>query len=105
MNGKRIDLQMLLGRMVKDTNGEKVGRIEEFRAEEQNGETVITHYLVGRRGLRERLSISGLALTFIRPFGAQHVAATHKIPWEKLDLSDPKHPKLRGRKDEVQEIG
>ena len=104
MAGKRIHLEKLLGRMVKDIDGEKVGRIEEFRAEDRDGETIITHYLVGREGLWERLSIAALAHTFILPLGARHGEATHKIPWEKLDLSDPKHPKLRGRKDEVEEV-
>jgi len=104
MNGKRIHLEMLLGRMVKDIDGQKVGRIEEFRCEERNGETVITHYLVGQQGLWERLSIPGLAYSVLLPLGAKKGAATHKIPWDKLDLSDPKHPKLRGRKDEVEEV-
>jgi sporulation protein YlmC with PRC-barrel domain len=104
MAGKRIHLEMLLGRMVHDRDGEKVGRIEEFRVDDRNGETVITHYLVGRKGLWERLSIPGLASFFLLPLGAQSGAATHKIPWEKLDLSDPKHPKLRGHKDEVEQL-
>jgi sporulation protein YlmC with PRC-barrel domain len=104
MNGKRIHLEMLLGRKVTDIDGQKVGRIEEFRSEERNGETVITHYLVGQQGLWERLSIPGLAYSVLLPLGATKGVATHKIPWNKLDLSDPKHPKLRGRKDEVEEL-
>ena len=104
MKGKRIHLEMLLGRKVIDIDGKNAGRIEEFRTEERDGELLITHYLLGRAGLGERLSISGLAYSALIPLGARKGVATHKVPWDKLDLSDPKQPRLRGRKDEVEEI-
>ena len=104
MAGKRVYLEGLLGRKVIDLDGNNVGRIEEFRCEERDGETVITHFLLGRQGLIERLSIPGLAYSALLPFGARKGQVTHKIPWDKMDLSDPKHPKLQGRKEEVEEI-
>ena len=100
---KRLHLEQILGRKVIDIDGKSAGRIEEFRAEDRDGETVITHYLLGRQGLWERLSIPGLAHSALRPLGARG-EATHKVPWDKMDLSDPKHPKLRCRKDEVEEV-
>jgi sporulation protein YlmC with PRC-barrel domain len=104
MYPKRLHLERLLGREVIDIDGKNAGRIEEFRAEERDGETVITHYLLGREGLWQRLSISGLAYSALIPLGARRGVATHKVPWDKMDLSDPKHPKLRYRKDDVEVV-
>ena len=104
MAGKRIHLEMLLGRKVIDIDGKSVGRIEEFLAEERDGEMVITEFHLGRQALWERLSIAGLAYSALLPLGARKGHATHKVPWHKMDLSDPKHPKLRGRKADVEEV-
>lgn len=53
---RELHLELLLGKRVHDADGKPVGRIEEFRAEQQGGEWVLREYLVGSYGLFERLA-------------------------------------------------
>jgi hypothetical protein len=87
--------------MVYDKNGKGAGRIEEIRAEPKGRKHVVTEYLIGRRALLERLSIPGLSLTFLSFLGARGHHATHRVPWDKLDLADPRHPRLTCTVDDL----
>jgi hypothetical protein len=99
-------VELLLGMRVLDANGRRVGRIEEIRAEERGGELLVTDYLVGGFGLAKRLSIARFAAGFLRLFGAYGGSANvKKIPWEKLDLSDPEHPRTTCPVEELQVDG
>jgi len=90
-----VKLELLLGSRVVDVNGKRVGRIEEVLADRDGDELLVTHYLVGRYGLFERLSISHVGTGLLRYLGGRVTSAhPHRIPWEKLDLSDPEHPRL-----------
>jgi len=42
-----INVELLIGRKVRDVDGEKVGRIEEFRVERDERSLVLDSYLVG----------------------------------------------------------
>lgn len=92
-------IELLLGAKVYDVNGEKVGRIEEFRADEDGDACRVEAYLIGASALVERLS----AWTLIRPIKRAlkgHIYSVFEVPWQEMDLSDPKRPKLRvARKD------
>jgi sporulation protein YlmC with PRC-barrel domain len=90
-----VKLELLLGSRVVDVNGERVGRIEEVLADRHGDELLVTTFLVGRYGLFERLSIYHVGVGVLRYLGGQAQSAhPHRIPWEKLDLSDPEHPRL-----------
>jgi sporulation protein YlmC with PRC-barrel domain len=90
-----VKLELLLGRRVVDANGERIGRIEEVLADRHGDELLVTHYLVGRYGLFERFSIYHVGTGLLRYLGGQAQSARpHRIPWEKLDLSDPEKPRL-----------
>ena len=90
-----MKLELLLGRRVVDVNGKRVGRIEEVCADRNGDELLVTEYLVGRYGLFERLSIFHVGAGLLRYLGGYAQSAhPHRIPWEKLDLSDPEKPKL-----------
>lgn len=91
---QELHLELLLGRYVVDTAGERVGRIEEVRAEKQADEWVITEYLVGLAAIAERFSAQRLVTQFLSWFRQPHHRAGYCIPWDKLDLSDPEHPRL-----------
>jgi sporulation protein YlmC with PRC-barrel domain len=97
---KEINAELLIGRKVCDANGEKVGRIEEFRVTNTEKACLVEGYLVGTSALVDRLS----AWTLIRPIDKAlrgRAFSVYEIPWEQMDLSDPKHPKLRIPKSEL----
>lgn len=84
---RELRLDRLLGRLVRAANNQRVGRLEEFRAEKQGGECAITEYVIGAAGLFERLGV-GMKLVLGRRVGG-YVAR-----WDQLDISDPEHPRL-----------
>ena len=85
--GREWRLDRLLGRPVVNRNGHRVGRIEEFRAEQKGGRWELTGYVIGVAGLAERLGV-GLKLLIGRG-GGGYVAR-----WDQLDISDPDRPLL-----------
>lgn len=96
-----INVELLIGRQVRDVDGEKVGRIEEFKVERDDKSLVLDSYLVGSSALIERLS----AWTLVRPVAhALHGGrfySLYRVPWKDMDLSDPQHPRLRIAKQDL----
>ena len=96
-----LNVELLVGTKVYDANGEKVGRIEELRAEHVGKSCRIESYLIGASALVERMS----AWTLVRPIGralrSRHVLSIYEVPWQHMDLSDPKRPRLRIAKGEL----
>ena len=102
MSAKTLHFELVVGRRVVDRDGERVGRLEEARVERRNGEFVIVEYFVGRYGFMQRFSIRGFGYRLMSLLGARGVHPhAHCIPWDKLDLSDPEHPRLTCRVDEL----
>lgn len=98
-----VKLELLLGTRVVDINGERVGRIEEVLADRAGDELLVTHYLVGRYGLFERFSIYHVGIGLLHYLGGRaHSTKAHRIPWDKMDLADPEHPRLTCTIDELQ---
>ena len=93
---RNLNIEMLIGRRVCDANGETVGRIEEFKATVHGKRCYIDEFHVGTAALLERLGISGAQL-----MGWTIARKPLRIPWQKLDLSDPEHPRLRCAKEEL----
>jgi sporulation protein YlmC with PRC-barrel domain len=95
-----LNAELLLGRKVRDVNGESVGRIEEFQIEREENACLVEAYLVGTSALIDRLS----AWTLIRPIAKSltgRLFSVYHVPWEEMDLTDPEHPKLRIMKSEL----
>jgi sporulation protein YlmC with PRC-barrel domain len=90
-----IRIQLLVGTKVHDVDGKNVGRIEEIRVERQEKALLVESYLIGVSALIERLS----ARTLVRPIGrflrARHIYSVYEVPWQEMDLTDPKRPVLR----------
>ena len=84
-----VRLDRVLGREVLAANNRPIGRIEEFRAERQGNGWIVTSYVIGAAGLRERLGI-GVRLLFGRASTGGYVAR-----WDQIDLSNPEIPRLR----------
>jgi hypothetical protein len=89
MSHVRVD--DLLGRVVRDANGRSVGRIYEMLAEERGDELVILEYHLGTAAMLERVGLSILRLA-----GVSHTRDPLKVPWNRMDLRDPEHPRLLG---------
>jgi hypothetical protein len=60
---------------------------------EQHGEWVVTEYLIGAAALMERLSAWPIARGIVGLVVKKHEPG-YKVPWDKLDLSDVKKPRL-----------
>lgn len=95
--GREIRIEHLLGRRVLDGNNQNVGRLEEFRVEEQRDSYVVTDYVIGEVGLLERLGV-GLKLLVGRR-GGGYVAR-----WDQLDISDLDRPRLKCSLEELRKL-
>jgi hypothetical protein len=101
MKPRRIHAEHLLGRMVYDSDNRRVGRIEEVEAEETPDGCYVSNFVLGERGMLKRMSIWGIGPLFF-PSLVRHAEKTARgIPWEKMDISNPKRPRLRCRRSEL----
>jgi hypothetical protein len=92
---KRVTLEELLGRQVLDPDGKRAGHIHAARAEIVGGKCVVREWHLGRRAFLERLGLGTLGLFHLRG------RAPRVVPWDRLYLSDPAHPRLCCRIDEL----
>jgi hypothetical protein len=96
---REIALHHLLGRMVHDAAGRRVGRIEELRAEilvdESGSDYVVTEFHVGSFGAMEALGGARFPRLLLRRLGPLAPYRLRHIPWHQMDLSDPRTPRLR----------
>ena len=88
-----LHIELLLGRRVAGPDGEPVGRIEEVCAEPAGRDLAITEYHLGVDAALERLSASLIGWATLGLFRPRQ-GGGHRVPWDKLDLSDPDHPRL-----------
>ena len=97
---REVALHHLLGRTVRDPNGQRVGRIEELRAEielhEQGNDYVVTEFHVGAFGAVESLAGVYFARLLLHRLGRLVPYDRHVIPWSRMDLSDPRQPRSAG---------
>lgn len=96
-----IKVEQLIGVKVHDVNGEKVGRIEEIRVDRHDNGLLVEAYLIGTSALIDRLSAWNLIRPIHRSLKARHIYSAYEIPWQDMDLSDPRRPKLRTAKRDL----
>ena len=96
-----VNVELLLGTKVYDANGEKVGRIEEFRAEQDGDSCHVQSYLIGASALIQRLSAWTLVRPIQRALRGRNLYSVYEVPWQDMDLTDPKKPRLRVTKQEL----
>jgi sporulation protein YlmC with PRC-barrel domain len=83
---RTVHIEYIVGRKVRDAEGKIAGRLEEVHADWRGDDCVVTHYVLAPRG------------TYVlRQLGFARERDNVVVPWDKLDLSDPKHPRLRCR--------
>lgn len=96
-----VRVERLLGKWVVDSEGQKVGRVEELLAAEQEGECRILEYHVGNYGRLEAIGASGrLGAALVRAFSNRSHEG-YAVRWDRMDLSDPAHPRLTCRRAEL----
>jgi sporulation protein YlmC with PRC-barrel domain len=90
-----VNVELLLNTKVRDVDGAEVGRIEELQLRRDDKSCFVEAYLIGASALIERLS----AWTLVRPINrflhSRSVYSLYRVPWQDMDLSDPKHPRVR----------
>jgi sporulation protein YlmC with PRC-barrel domain len=89
-----INLEHLAGRRVFSLRGKSIGRIEEIRAEPDGADMVVTEFHVGIFAALERLSASAIGTAVLDLFRLRGRDRLYRIPWDKLDVSDPARPRL-----------
>lgn len=89
-------LSDLVGRPVHDVDGRRLGRLEELRAEVQlcadGVDYVVVEYHVGAYGALEAMGGSHFARHFARLFASVIDYRRYRVPWEWMDLADPRRP-------------
>ena len=89
-----LNVELLLSRRVVARNGRAIGRLEEVQAELRGGVCYVTEFHVGAYALAERLAAWGIGRELLKLFGAARRGGGYRVPWDKLDLSDPARPRL-----------
>ncbi len=90
-----IKVQLLVGTKVRDLDGKNVGRIEEIRVERQGKALLVEAYLIGVSGLIDRLSARTLVRPIQRLLRSRHIYSVYEVPWQEMDVTDPKRPVLK----------
>ena len=90
-----VNVELLIGRRVDDVDGEKVGRIEEFKVERGDNSCVLDSYLIGSSALIQRLAAWTLVRPIRRALHGRRFYSLYQVPWQDMDLTDPEHPRLR----------
>ncbi|MBZ9961485.1 MULTISPECIES: hypothetical protein [unclassified Mesorhizobium] len=89
-----VNLEHLAGRRVLSRQDESIGYIEEIRAEPAGDDFVVTEFHVGIYAAFERLSASTIGTAVLDFFRLRRRDGLYRIPWDKLDISDPARPRL-----------
>ncbi|RWC26386.1 hypothetical protein [Mesorhizobium sp.] len=89
-----VNLEHLAGRRVFSERGRCIGRIEEIIAERDGDDLVVTEFHVGIFAAFERLSASTIGTALLDVFALRRREGLYRIPWHKLDISDPARPRL-----------
>jgi len=95
---KTIRFEELLGREVHGPDGKRVGRILAVAVERDGKDCVVREYLLGTAALFTRLGLSAGRL-----IGVRIKRKPLCIPWDQLDVGDPKKPRLLCPADELKE--
>ena len=90
MKTRKVHLEQLLGKLVRDPDDAKVGRILSVHAEIEGDECTVREYDLGAAALMENLGIS-----ILRVAHGLFRKEPLSVPWDLMDLSDPERPRLR----------
>ena len=89
-----LPFEQLLSRRVRAPSGGTAGRLEEVRVSEQSDYLCVVEYHLGPDALLERLAVGLNRFPLVRVLGLGKQRHGRRVPWDKLDLSDPHRPRL-----------
>jgi len=98
-----VHLELLVGRKVLTLDNTSLGRLEEVHADLRGGKCYIEEYLVGSYGVFQRLSALEIGRAILGIAG-KSIKTGYRIPWDKLDLSDPSKPRLKCKVNQLKRI-
>jgi len=93
MARQEIHLELVLGKRVYALNGRTVGRIEEARAEMQDGSAFVNEFLIGTYSFFERFSAWEIGRAILGVFGSS-IKSGYRVRWDQIDFSNLQHPSL-----------
>lgn len=79
-----VHLELIVGKELRDADGNRAGRIVEVHGEDEGKDFVISHYSV----------VSGWIGFMMHELGFRKSRTKHRVAWDKVDLRDPLHPRL-----------
>jgi sporulation protein YlmC with PRC-barrel domain len=91
---ERLKFEELVGRVVRNSYGRPIGRIEDARMEPNGQDYLITHFLIGPLGRVARIRAFLGELPTLRNLGLGKEPDLRPLPWDWFDLSDPRRPVL-----------
>ena len=100
---RELRVESLLGHRLRGTDGKSLGRIEEVVAEIRGTDWIVVEVHVGPGALLERLA----ELTSLVPlFGPlqRRLGARRRVPWDRLDFSNPSHPRALVVRDDLERV-
>ncbi|HET7550160.1 MAG TPA: hypothetical protein VFK04_02655 [Gemmatimonadaceae bacterium] len=104
MPAEPIAVEHLLSRKVHDPSGRSAGRIEEIRTTPSEDALLVYQYDLGPAALLERLAVGLRRFPLLRKIGVGPERSGRCVPWDKMDLSDPRHPRITCPREELQPI-
>jgi sporulation protein YlmC with PRC-barrel domain len=96
-----LSAELLLGREVRDSRGEVLGRVMDICAGDEDGELVVRFYRVAPARGRYRLSFDTILLEVLRLLRLPLARQSYIVPWSEMDLSDPVRPRVRLPRSEL----
>jgi hypothetical protein len=91
---ERLRFEDLIGRVVRNSHGRAIGRIEDAAMEPEGEDYLITHFLLGPLGRMARLRAFLGELPMLRGLGIGKERDLRPLPWHWFDLTDPERPVL-----------
>ena len=106
---REVLLNDLIGTIVRDRDGQKVGRIEELLANielhAEGNDYVVSEFHVGAYGLLEAFTGGAFTRILLQRFGRFARYRQFRIQWDQIDITDPERPRLSISRSELEAVG
>jgi hypothetical protein len=96
VSARTVALHDLVGRVVHDADGRRIGRIEHG-----GNEYVVTRFGVGRWGPFDMIATGHFVQQLVRRITRATSYVHYDVPWDWMDLTDVAHPRVRRAEKEL----
>jgi hypothetical protein len=97
-----VHVESIVGRKVRDLSGRVVGRLEEFIVDDRDGVRDVKEFHIGQYAMFERLMGGAVGRSLLRFLGGR-LRRGLVVPWDAMDLRDPRVPRITRPLDELRE--